>query len=180
MDSDSYLTKLRPVREHVPCSQAGLANDEDPVAWQGLTVTYKLGLEVLTYREQFNRTAYRLCRQLDSFCSIYKFYPEFTDTGRIHYHGIYKPLSKYKAFKGYEALRRHGHIKIEARLKQTNKWKSYIEKDHEMTRKLIGRPIMIDPEFFRAMLKADDERVKDMIYHLSIMKKEVGNMSSEI
>lgn len=166
MRTDSYLTKVRTPKGDVP-------KGEMPGKWQGLTVTFKDNLEKYSYREQFNRTAYRLCRHLGYMCSVYEFYPEFTDTGRIHYHGRYKPKTKHKALQGYEELRKYGFIKIETNVKDMNKWLEYIRKDYASTKSLIKTEILINPDFYFNMLQKDADRIKNMEQQLEIMKRDI-------
>jgi len=134
----------------------------NPKPWSGLTVTYKARLENNSYKDQFNKTAYSLCRTLAKYCHIYDFYAEFTEEGRIHYHGIYKCQNKYKSLKLYEELRKNGFIKIE-KLPIGKEWHEYIKKDYDQSRKLIGlsyRPI--NKEFYDNMLARDEIRRKNI------------------
>lgn len=114
--------------------------------WQGMTITFRDPLECYTYKEQFQKTSWRLLDIFNRHYTAYEFYPEFTDKGRIHYHGRYKTKSSYDAKKSYEELRKKGFIKIE-NIKQHDRWLEYILKQYEETLKLIDRNyhIKLDP-----------------------------------
>lgn len=125
--------------------------------WLGLTITFKDAIERHTYREQYNKTAYSICRIMNDGATAYRLYPEFTETGRIHYHGIYKPDTKYKALKMYERLRKNGFIKIERKI--STKWHEYIVKDYKDTCKLIGlKSTLISPDMHERILAVDSSR----------------------
>lgn len=163
-----------PVLDRATSPEGGLAEKNAPDRWQGMTITYKGRLEQEDYRTQFNHTAYPLARHLTRHCKVFEFVPEFTDQGRIHYHGIYKAVNKQKGLELYQLLRKHGFIKIETNLRDIVKWKEYIYKEKETTQKLIGRKeITINTVFTEAMAQRDMQRVQDMENMLNKMKTDL-------
>lgn len=130
---------------------------QDLAEWQGITITFSASLERYTYREQYNKTAYQLCRLFTEGSTCYRICPEFTESGRIHYHGVYKPSTKYKTLKMYEKLRKTGYIKIERKV--SHNWHEYIIKDYKDTSKLIGLSnITVDNDMHTRMEAIDKQR----------------------
>lgn len=166
MHTGSYLTKV--------CPENGATKKGDPPVWQGLTITYKTALENFPYREQFNKTAYSLARILNNMADEYSFYPEFTDVGRIHYHGKYKPKSKHKALQGYEQLRKTGYIKIESTIKDHTAWNDYIRKEYDSVKKLINRDPRVDKVFYNEMVTVQEQKLIDMEKYLNKMRSDLS------
>lgn len=68
----------------------------------------------------------RITSVLTPFCSEWIMYPEFDESARLHFHGIFHVKDKIKYYKTINRLRKHGFIKIENRI--TPKWEEYIRK----------------------------------------------------
>lgn len=104
----------------------------------GITITFRRNLEKeMSYRQQHQYTRIVLAKIFGQSCSSFTLVPEFTLSGRIHYHGYFKIKNKGKWIKDtLPILNKLGFIKLEFNL--TNKWFEYILKDVEETRNIIG------------------------------------------
>lgn len=136
--------------------------------WQGLTITYADSLERYTYKEQFQKTSWRLLDICNKYFQCYEFIPEFTENGRIHYHGRYKSKSKKASLLAYQELRKTGFIKIE-KIKDHNAWNTYIYKEYNDTSKLI------DSCYCILITKAEYERRQLQMSKKRMLFEEVSN-----
>jgi len=107
--------------------------------WKGITLTLRKPLENnYDYRSQFFLTASKMLRTFPKYCSVFELYPEFTQRGRIHYHGRFKPKSNKDQLKLLQLLRQEvGFIKVESVIKHMVHWSDYCKKDLETSRELI-------------------------------------------
>lgn len=138
-----YKRNIRnPVLDKITNPKGEGAHPQQSDVWQGLTITYAEPLERYSYKEQFKKTSWQLLDRMHRHFRCYEFYPEFTDNGRIHYHGQYKSKSKRDTLKAFEEFRKKGFIKHE-RIKDHGQWYKYITKDIPATQDLIDRNFRI-------------------------------------
>lgn len=122
-----------------------LGTDKRLEPYKGITVTFRKPLEnTYDYRGQFFVTASKLLRMMPLYCSTFELIPEFTENGRIHYHGKYKPKDSKNGLKLLQQLRQQcGFCKIEHTLKHADKWNDYMRKGLKDTQDLVLFPDII-------------------------------------
>lgn len=115
-----------------------MPKNTDTIPWRGITITFKRPFENnVPYHMQFDITRDTLYDIIK--WDTYLLYPEFTEAGRIHYHGKYKVTDKTKHLKTIADLRYQcGLIKLEE-IKYHDKWNAYIRKEILETSRLVKR-----------------------------------------
>ncbi len=74
-------------------------------------------------------------------CTAYTVYPEFDDSGRLHFHGYYWVNKSVDHKLMLNTLRRICFIKYESRLKHPGNWKKYCSKDLPETLEVFSRSL---------------------------------------
>lgn len=94
-------------------------------------------------------------KDLKKFCKHYLMYPEFDESGRLHYHGIVQPYDRVKFDRWGGVMRKHGFIKYEVRSRtqplNIPRWLEYCSKGVAHTNSVIGiqAGLPITPEHFK-------------------------------
>lgn len=143
-----YSTELRP-----PSLGADV-----PEPLKGITITFRKRYENNHDCEfQWKATRQLLYEVLKcrSYWDTYLFVPEFTENGRIHYHGYFRPKGKAIDIRIFKKLRKHcGFIKVEHSVRDMNAWKTYMFKEKEDTARLCNQFLASD----NILLTPDDAR----------------------
>ncbi len=77
----------------------------------------------------------RIHEVISPFSTEYDIYPEFDDSGRLHFHGVFSCKDKVKFYKTQNRLKKHGFVKYEGHV--TDKWLDYCKKDLLTTREVF-------------------------------------------
>lgn len=152
--------------------------EDSESVWRGLTITFQTNYERKPYIYQFSDTKEILYKIMPKYFRLFKFIPEFTESGRIHYHGKFKQEDKALRLKGFEELRRRcGFIKVETS-NLSSKWDDYIIKDVKTTCKLIGiNNIIVSNEDFAT---EQAEKTKEHLKTIRAFEKGVFQDAIEI
>lgn len=78
----------------------------------------------------------RLHPLLKKFSKTYSYYPEFDESGRLHFHGVCEIYDMIKFKRTNGSLRQYGFVKYEFKLGE--KWYKYIKKDLLETLKIFN------------------------------------------
>ncbi len=92
---------------------------------------------------------------LTSFSSNYDIYPEFDDSGRLHFHGIFECKDKIKFYRTQNRLKKYGFVKYEGHI--TDKWLTYCRKDLSTTLGVFD----CDCNSYIPMLKEDYAKLRN-------------------